>query len=226
MRRIKIFEDFSSGSIYVWPEAAAWIEDLYPEEICFLAVYNGIIEYNNRIPYSSKKNTPLFPMELEGYKSYDLDSDGDDDGECSFELFYEIHSRDENNCTLSFEIKGTGHFNSIRSGGYMEPDEGGEAVLDDVNAESIYYLDSEENLEIDFSDNSYTFKSDIISKKDLINMIIYAGYERIEAEDNTNINKPEMPQKLIEKCEEIRKNYPDFVKGGGLLDRFGIFGTK
>jgi len=226
--RIKLFENFSnSSSVYLWPEAAAWIEDLYPEEICFLAVYNGIIEYNNKRSYSKNKSTVLFPMELDGYNSYDLESDDyDDDGECSFELFYEIPSRDQNNCTLSFEISGRGHFTSVRRGGYMEPDEGGEPVLDDVDAESIYYLDSEENLEIDFSSGSYTFKSDIISKKELMDVIIYAGYERIEAEDNTKISKPEIPQKLIEKCEEIRKNYPDIVKGGSLLNRFGIFGTK
>ena len=226
MKIIKLFENFSNdSSVYLWPEAAAWIEDLYPEEICFLAVYNGIIEYNNRRRYSTVKNTVLFPMKLEGYDSYNLEGD-EDDGKCNFELLYEIPSRDKNNCTLSFEILGRGHFTSIRRGGYMEPDEGGESILDNVNAEYIYYVDSKENLEIDFSGNTYTFKSDIINKKDLMDVIIYAGYERIEAGDNTKISKTKIPQELIEKCEKIRKNYPDTVKGGNLLKKFGIFGTK
>ena len=78
----------------------------------------------------------------------------------------------------------------------------------------------------DFLNNSYVFKSDIITRKDLFNIMEYAGAERIEAEDNTETTKPELPQKLIDKCEEIRKNYPDVVKGSNLLNRFGIFGTK
>ncbi|MFM8287433.1 MAG: hypothetical protein ACKOGA_11960, partial [Planctomycetaceae bacterium] len=61
--------------------------------------------------------------------SYDLEED-DDEGRCSFELYYEIPSRDNKECSLSFEVVGKGHFTEFIRGGYMEPDEGGDPILD------------------------------------------------------------------------------------------------
>jgi len=224
MDRIKLFEDFSNESKYLWPEAMAWIEDLYPEEICYLTLYTSIDEFRNSSKYSIKKETLLFPIKMDTY-SHELEDD-DGDGRCSFELYYEIPSRDNKECSLSLDVTGDGHFTEFRRGGYMEPDEGGESVLDSVDFESAYYLDSDQNLEIDFSNNSYVFKSNIITRKDLINIMEYAAAERIEADDNTSTTKPQLPQDLIDKCEKIRKNYPDVVKGSNLLNRFGSMGTK
>lgn len=224
MNRIKLFEDFSTESKYLWPEAMAWMEDLHPEEICFLTLYTSIIEYKNSSRYSSVKEKCLFPIKTDN-RSYDLEDD-DGDGICSFELTYEIPSRDNKECSLSFEAVGRGHFTEFIRGGYMEPDEGGDPILDSVDFEYIYYLDSDQDTEIDFLNNSYVFKSDIITRKDLFNIMEYAAAERIEAEDNTETTKPELPQKLMDKCEDIRKNYPDVVKGSNLLNRFGSMGTK
>ena len=43
MNHIVLFENFSNPK-YLWPDAKFWIEDLYPEEICFLAIYNDLIQ--------------------------------------------------------------------------------------------------------------------------------------------------------------------------------------
>ena len=227
MKRIKLFENFDNEGKYLWREAALWIEELCPEEICFLALYVSIVEYNKKLPYNRSNEDPLFPIKTD-YKSYELEPDSynDEKGVSNFELYYEIPSKNKEYCTFSIDVTGKGHFTQIRRGGYMEPDEGGEPILDSVEFNSAYYLDSKEEMEINFSDNSYTFKSDILTKKDLTNIIEYAAAQRIEADDNTDTHKPFIPQRLMEKCQEIRKNHPDSVKGGNLLNRFGIFGTK
>jgi len=227
MKRIKLFENFTDGGKYLWPEAALWIEELHPEEICFLALYVSIVGYNKNLTYNRSTEDMLFPIKTD-YRSYELEpSDYDEDeGTSNFELFYEIPSKNKQYCTFSFDVTGKGHFTEIRRGGYMEPDEGGEPILDSLDFESAFYLDSKEETEIDFSDNSYIFKSDILTKKDLTNIIEYVAAQRIEADDETDTTKPFVPDRLMEKCEEIRKKHPDAVKGGGLLGRFGIFGTK
>ncbi len=227
MKRIKLFENFDNEWKYLWREAALWIEELHPEEICFLALYVSIVEYNKNLFYNRSTEDLLFPIKTD-YKSYELEPDtyNDEDGISNFELYYEIPSKNKENCTFSIDVTCSGYFTEIRRGGYMEPDEGGEPILDSVEFNSAYYLDSKEETEIDFSDNSYTFKSDILTKKDLTNIIEYAAAQRIEADDNTDAQKPFVPQRLMEKCQEIRKNHPDSVKGGNLLNRFGILGTK
>jgi hypothetical protein len=228
MKRIKLFENFTNEEKYLWPEAALWIEELYPEEICFLALYVSVIEYNKKLTYNRSVEDPLFSIKTD-YKSYELEPgsyNDDEDGISNFELYYEIPSKNKENCTLSIDVVGKGHFTKFREGGYMKPDEGGEPILDSVGFDSAYYLDSNEQTEINFSDSSYVFKSDILTKKDLTNIMKYVAAQRIEAHDETDTIKPFVPQRLMNKCEDIRKKYPAAVKGGNLLGRFGIFGTK
>ena len=43
MRAIKTFENFSPDN-YLWNDASFWIEELYPEEICFLSIYSKYID--------------------------------------------------------------------------------------------------------------------------------------------------------------------------------------
>ena len=62
MKRIKLFENFDNEGKYLWREAALWIEDLCPEEICFLALYVSIVEYNKKLPYNRSNEDPLFPI--------------------------------------------------------------------------------------------------------------------------------------------------------------------
>lgn len=222
MRRIKLFEDFSADKKYLWPDSMGWIEELYPEEICFLTLYTSIIEIEKK-----SSEVPLFPIVQENDTSDLVPNEYDqDEGVSNLYLYYEIPSKKQKNCSLSIECKGNGHYTEFIRGRYMEPDEGGDPILDSVDLESAYYLDSNEDIDINFIENTYSFKSDTISKKDLINMMTYAAIQMIEAEDQTRVTKPVVPPGLYEKCESIRKKYPDLVKGTDLLSRMGIFGTK
>jgi hypothetical protein len=52
-------------------------------------------------------------------------------------------------------------------------------------------------------------------------MIEYFSLNHISySEDETDVKKPEIPQGLLEKCENIRNQNPDLLKGQGLLNRF------
>jgi hypothetical protein len=65
------------------------------------------------------------------------------------------------------------------------------------------------------------YKSEFIKKADLINIIKYFALNHISyGEDKTDIKKSEIPQGLLEKCENIRNQNPDLLKGHGLLNRF------
>lgn len=209
MNNIKAFENFSNDP-YLWPDAKFWIEDLYPEEICFLGIYSDIVSN------STRKDTPPIQVDSSN-EEYQLDYD---DGKVSFEIFYEIPSKNNKNCSLSVSIEASGHFTPVIPETRYQPEEGGEPILDSIEIESAYYLDSEENIEVSFGDASYDFKSDIITRKDLIDAIRYSAYTKIDSINHTmTLKKPELPNGLIEKCEEIRKKNPDVIKGHRLIRR-------
>ena len=180
MRAIKTFENFSPDN-YLWNDASFWIEELYPEEICFLSIYSKYID-----DLKTKKNneSPLFKVKLESPDEVDLEEDGDE-ASTGFEMFYSIPAK-KGEATLSFEVTASGYFTPVRSYGYYEPEEGGDPILDDINIESVYYLDSEENLEIDFYSTSYNFSSEFITEKMLTDIMVFVAEDRMVYDESNN----------------------------------------
>ena len=220
MKTIKTFENFS-GINYLWNDSSFWIEELYPEEICFLSIYSKYIE-----DLRNKKNNeiPLFKVKLDCPNEVDLEA-GDYSGEeasTNFEMYYNIPSK-KGEATLSFEVLASGYFTPVRTYGYYDPPEGGEPILEDIEIESIYYLDSDEDLDIDFSANTYNFKSEFITKKMLIDIMVFVAEDHIVYEESkVNSQMPSVPPGLLNKCEEIRKKYPNITKGYNIIDRFKL----
>ncbi len=215
MRSIKTFENFSS-SHYLWNDASFWLEELHPEEICFLSMYSKKIEDTK---YRKNNEIPLFKVDLDAPDEVSMDED-DDDASASFEMIYIIPSKN-GDATLSFEVSASGYFTPVRTYGYYDPPEGGDLILDDIDIDSVYYLDFEENFETDFSPGSYTFKSEFIDKKMLTDLMIYVAEERIPSEESrVKTNLPSIPQGLLDKCENIRKKNPSVMKGYDIISRF------
>jgi hypothetical protein len=217
MRAIKTFENFSPDN-YLWNDASFWIEELYPEEICFLSIYSKYID-----DLKTKKNneSPLFKVKLESPDEVDLEEDGDE-ASTGFEMFYSIPAK-KGEATLSFEVTASGYFTPVRSYGYYEPEEGGDPILDDINIESVYYLDSEENLEIDFYSTSYNFSSEFITEKMLTDIMVFVAEDRmVYDESRVQADLPSIPQGLLDKCEKIRKKNPSISKGYDIINRFNL----
>ncbi len=215
MRSIKTFENFSS-SHYLWNDASFWLEELHPEEICFLSMYSKKIEDTK---YRKNNEIPLFKVDLDAPDEVSMEED-DDDASASFEMIYIIPSKN-GDATLSFEVSASGYFTPVRTYGYYDPPEGGDLILDDIDIDSVYYLDFEENFETDFSPGSYTFKSEFIDKKMLTDLMIYVAEERIPSEESrVKTNLPSIPQGLLDKCENIRKKNPSVMKGYDIISRF------
>jgi hypothetical protein len=52
-------------------------------------------------------------------------------------------------------------------------------------------------------------------------MMEYFSLDCISYSDNeTELDKPQIPQGLLDKCENIRNQNPDLIRGQGLLNRF------
>lgn len=230
MKKIKLFEEFNNIK-YQWPDFKLWINELHPEEICFLLIYNSILEYRfNENPNLNNLSERIF-FRVESTKgSYELEplDYNEDKGESTFEMYFRIplmdpFSKDSGFVTLSFDCEAKGKFNPYISGGYMDPPEGGEPVLENIELNSdIQYEDTLNDTVIDFSNSSYDFKSDLITKKDLINIMKYSAAERIEAEDDTETYAPIIPDGLLSKCEEIRESdkYRKLTLAINIVNRF------
>ncbi len=217
MNHLVLFENFSDHK-YVWPDAGFWLEKLHPEELCFLAVCNDVIMMGNS---TIQKEKPLFEMIMDN-STYSLDPDSydEDEGSASLEFNYEIPCGKQN-CNIYIEAEAKGGFGPYTSASYMEPAEGGEPILNSIEISFMSYINSEDTFEALFTDNSYVFKSEIIDRNKLISAVEYAATLRVEAdEDRTNTVKPAIPDKLMEKCESIRREIPDIVKGASTLSRF------
>jgi hypothetical protein len=215
MRSIKTFENFSSTH-YLWNDASFWLDELHPEEICFLSMYSKKIDDTK---YKKNNEIPLFKVDLDAPEEVSIDDD-DDDASASFEMIYIIPSKN-GDATLSFEVSASGYFTPVRTYGYYDPPEGGDLILDNIDIDSVYYLDFEENFEIDFSAGSYTFKSEFIDRKMLNDLMIYVAEERIPSEESrVKTNLPPIPQGLLDKCENIRKKNPSIMKGYDIISRF------
>jgi hypothetical protein len=220
MKTIKTFENFSSMN-YLWNDASFWIEELYPEEICFLSIYSKYIE-----DLRNKKNNeiPLFKVKLDCPNEVDLESGDYNEEKAStdFEMYYSIPSK-KGVATLSFEVSASGYFTPVRTYGYYDPPEGGDPILDDINIESAYYLDSEHDLDADFSANTYNFKSEFITKKMLMDIMVFVAEDRIVYDQSkVDVKIPSLPHGLINKCEEIRGKNPSVTKGYDIISRFNI----
>jgi hypothetical protein len=212
MRSIKTFESFSTSE-YLWPEAKFWIEELYPEEICFLAMYSDI--YNSKW----RKETPFFRIEG-GSSGNELEDGGEGVGKVEFWLTYEIPTKDGEYCILEIEANAFGSFTSYIPGTYYDPPEGGESILEEVEVKSAYYTNPSGNVDINFLDKTYKFQSDIINYDLLISLMEYSAYTKVDTnEENIDIKEPEIPKLLIEKCENIRKKTPELIKGSSLINR-------
>jgi hypothetical protein len=204
VKHLKLFENFDNA--YKWPEAKFWLDKLEPEEICFLGLYS----------LDSKKEK-LFEAEYEGPTDVEPN---DNSSYGSLEMFFQFPiAKGQGYSTLSCEIRFGGDYTPYDSGSYHNPPEGGEYILESIETESAYYLDESEDKEFEMLEIEY--KSDFIKKTDLVNMIEYFALNHISySEDETDVKKPEIPQGLLEKCENIRNQNPDLLKGQGLLNRF------
>lgn len=214
MKNIKLFEEFSdylSDHKLKWPDAPFWIEELYPEEICYLALYSERLKSDKKeyfIPvYCSTKDND---HSLEEYSS-------DSSIEAQFEVFLNIPSK-KDKATLSYDVEASGYYK-----GYRDWPEEIDTILNNLEISNDYYLNSDESLEVKFSEN-YEYKSDIIDEVLLTELMQYVAECKIykdEAETNNRLG--EIPKELIEKCEEIRKNHTSAIRGTGILKRFGGF---
>lgn len=212
MRSIKTFESFSMNDL--WPDATFWIEELYPEEICFLSMYSDI--YNSEW----RKETPFFRLESTP-GGIELEDDGEGGGKVDFFITLEIPTKDGDDCILEIEAKAFGRFNPYEPATYYEPAEGGESILEEVEVVGAYYTNPSGDIDINFLDKSYKFQSDIINYDLLISLMDFLAYFKISTnEEEIDINEPKIPKELIEKCENIRKKYPEIRAGYELLKRF------
>jgi hypothetical protein len=203
VKHLKLFENFNNA--YKWPEAKFWLDKLEPEEICFLGLYS--LDSNKEKLFEAKYEGPDY-------------EESDEKGYGSLEMFFEFPiAKGQGYSTLSCEIRFSGDFTPYDSGDYYTPPEGGEYILENIEIESAYYLDESEDNESELLETEY--KSDFIKKADLVNIIEYFALNHISyGEDETDVKKPEIPPGLLEKCENIRNQNPDMLKGHGLLNRF------
>jgi len=216
MRPIKTFESFSVNE-YLWPDAPFWIEELYPEEICFLSMYSDI--YNSKW----RKETPFFNLAATP-GGIELEDDGEGGGKVDFFITLEIPTKDGDDCILEIEAKAFGRFTPYVPATYYDPPEGGESILEEVEVVGAYYTNPSGDIDINFLDKTYKFQSDIINYDLLISLMDFLVYFKISTnEEDIDINEPKIPKELIEKCENIREKYPDIKKGYSILKRFGNY---
>jgi hypothetical protein len=214
MRSIKTFESFSQGE-YLWPEAKFWIEELYPEEVCFLSMYSDI--------YSSKwrKEKPFFRLEsTPGGNELEDENDGTGEGKIEFFITLEIPTKDGEYCFLEIEAKAFGRFTPYVAGTFYDPPEGGESILEGVEVKGAYYNNPSGDIDINFLDKTYKFQSDIINYDLLISLMEFLAYFKVSAsEEDMDIEEPKIPEELIKKCENIREKIPELAKGSRLISR-------
>jgi len=208
VKNIKLFENFDSK--YLWPEAKFWIDKLEPEELCFLGVYSYMLEKKNN------RSQPLFEVEYDGTNEAEPHEDGDG----RFEMLFTFPvAKAETYPSLSCDITFNGGFSEYYPGNYNDPPEGGEYNLDDIDIESAYYLDSNEENEYDLNEMEY--KSEFINKADMTNLLEFISSYFISCDDDrTDSTTPEIPQGLKDKCENLRKEMPNVTKGYGMISRF------
>ena len=206
MKNIKLFENFDAK--YLWPEAKFWIDKLEPEELCFLGVYSYMLEKD--------KKQPLFETEYDGTNKAVTYVDGHGSLEMSFTFPV---AKAESSPSLTCELTFTGDYLPYDPGDYMNPPEGGEYVLNNIDIESFYYLDKDEVNEYELDNMQY--KSEFITKSDVINLLKYiASYFIEHDEDSTDSKPPVIPLGLKDKCENLRKEMPNVTKGYGMISRF------
>ena len=206
MKNIKLFENFDSR--YLWPEAKFWIDKLEPEELFFLGVYSYMLEKD--------KKQPLFETEYDGTNEAVTYVDGHGSLEMSFTFPV---AKAESSPSLTCELTFTGDYLPYDPGDYMNPPEGGEYVLNNIDIESFYYLDKDEVNEYELDNMQY--KSGFITKSDVINLLKYiASYFIEHDEDSTDSKPPVIPLGLKDKCENLRKEMPNVTKGYGMISRF------
>ena len=206
MKNIKLFENFDAK--YLWPEAKFWIDKLEPEELCFLGVYSYMLEKD--------KKQPLFETEYDGTNEAVIYVDGHGSLEMSFTFPV---AKAESSPSLTCELTFSGDYLPYDPGDYMNPPEGGEYVLNNIDIESFYYLDKDEVNEYELDNMQY--KSEFITKSDVINLLKYiASYFIEHDEDSTDSKPPVIPLGLKDKCENLRKEMPNVTKGYGMISRF------
>ena len=214
MKNIKLFEEFSdylTDPKLKWPDAPFWIEELYPEELCYLALYSERLK-NEKKEYF----IPVYCSTKDGY--HDLEEyTSDDPIEAEFQVFLNIPSK-KDKATFSYDVEARGYYR--RDSNWPEEVE---TTLNNIEFSDDYYLNSDESLEVNFSGN-YEYKSDIISEDLLTDIMQYVAECKIHKDvSETNNRLGEIPKELIEKCEEIRKNHTNAIRGTGILKRFGGF---
>jgi hypothetical protein len=208
MKHLKLFENYNSK--YLWPDGMFWIDRLEPEELCFLGVYSYMLEMD--------KKQSLFQVVYQGTSETEPDEEGDGNFEMIFDFPVSVE-KDEGYPYLTCNVNFSGGFSKYYPGNYNDPPEGGEYQLQSVEIEYAYYLDKNEVNEYDLDNMEY--KSEFITKANMINLLEYiASYFISNDDDNTDSTKPEIPQGLKDKCEEIRKTIPDIVRGYGMINRF------
>jgi len=219
MKRIKLFENFSIND-YLWPEYRFWIDQLYPEELFFLAIHSAIIEKEGK----RSGTKAFFPVEIDSPNDtleFESDSWREDEGEQNFEVYLNILSSVEDPFYISFDANATCYFTPYFSGDYYNPPEGGEPILNDVNVENLYILDPVKDTEFFLEGKDYKYQSPFINLQNLSNAAAYLSIDFLSFDDDkSGIKLQEIPKGLLDKCEEIRKTKSELTKGYNIMGRF------
>ncbi len=219
MNHIELFENYFNRKQetpieYLWPEARFWLSRLEPEEISYLAIYSFICQKERG------NNKPLFEVEYQG-SSENSPEEGDDG---SFEFYLGIPINDNENketleATLSSEIYYSGGYTKYYAATHYDPEEGGEFILNNISVGTTIYID--ENGDKEYNLESMQYNSTFVNPQIIDSTLIEACEYLINSSDSQVDYKPYgLPQGLIDKCESIRKEYPDLVKGVSMLNRF------
>lgn len=211
MKLFEEFDDYLTDPNLKWPDAPFWIEELYPEELCYLALYSERLK-NEKKEYF----IPVYCSIKDGYHELEEYS-SDSSIEAEFQVFLNIPSK-KDKATLSYDVEAEGYYRVDRNW-----TEEVETTLNNLELSDDYYLNSDESLEVNFSGN-YEYKSDIINEDLLTDIMQYVAECKIHKDvSETNNRLGEIPKELIEKCEEIRKNHGSAIRGTGILKRFRGF---
>lgn len=202
MRNIQLFESYTNSNSSKYKDSEWWIKYLYPEEVLYLILYSD---------YDPKN--PIIKIEEIDKVDWNLEEFDDDQGRTDFSIALETKMSGE---SVGAFIEGNfrGYFTPYISGGYMDPPEGGDPIVEDYEIDWIQYLDENiEDIEIWIEDEKpvkYEFKSDIVNL-DMIKKLCYCIVE-----DNIMYNneitfkyirdKIEFPHELTEKIDNIRKD--------------------
>jgi hypothetical protein len=203
MKKIELFENFNNNVKPKYDDSQWWLNYLYPEEIAYTIIYSKFAK------------NPIIETETTYWPDWVLYNEDDDYQHTEFEGFITTKVMDIYSEVI---IDGafSGGFTPYIPGNYMDPPEGGDAIVDDYELGRIiysdYYSEKEEEIVIEGGKvtNSYEMKSNIITPELIEEIAMILVEDSISGENESTFkftNIRQFPEKLIEKIDGIRKKY-------------------